>query len=334
MLRFIRSTLNPAWYQGQGKKPPLFEGWYFKVVDESERHRYAIIPGVFLKRDAVSSHAFIQVLDGNSGRGIYQSFPIDAFWSSEDTFDIRVGPNRFSAERISLDLSLPELSLKGELAFESLSPWPVTLLSPGIMGWYAWVPFMECYHGVVSLDHRIAGALTIDEQHIDFSNGRGYIEKDWGKAFPKAWIWFQTNHFETPGTSLTASVAIIPWLRSSFAGFIIGLWHHGTLYRFATYSGASIEKLEIMDECVTLVVRDKQYRLELRASRADGGLLQAPTISGMDRRIAETLNASAEAKLSKLEPVDAQVLLHESGRHAGLEAVGDLRKLIEMSGPR
>ena len=23
------------------------------------------------------------------------------------------------------------------------------------MGWYAWVPFMECYHGVLSLDHTI-----------------------------------------------------------------------------------------------------------------------------------------------------------------------------------
>jgi hypothetical protein len=64
------------------------------------------------------------------------------------------------------------------------------------------------------------------------------------------------------------SVAIIPWLRSSFAGFIVGLWHQGTLYRFATYSGASIEKLGIMDECVALAVRDKRYRLEMHASRA------------------------------------------------------------------
>ena len=35
---------------------------------------------------------------------------------------------------------------------------------------------------------------------------RGYIEKDWGKAFPHSWLWLQTNHFTQPGTSLSASV--------------------------------------------------------------------------------------------------------------------------------
>ena len=30
--------------------------------------------------------------------------------------------------------------------------------------------------------------------------------------FPQAWVWMQTNHFEQPRISLTASVAIIPWM--------------------------------------------------------------------------------------------------------------------------
>lgn len=60
----------------------------------------------------------------------------------------------------------------------------MTVRSPGIMGWYAWVPTMECYHGVVSLDHAISGKLMIEDQAHDFNGGRGYIEKDWGKSFP------------------------------------------------------------------------------------------------------------------------------------------------------
>jgi hypothetical protein len=84
---------------------------------------------------------------------------------------------------------------------------------------------MECYHGVLSFDHGITGQLTVNGEIFDFNGGRGYIEKDWGQAFPKAWIWMQSNHFEQPGTCLTASVAIIPWLRSAFSGFVVGLWH-------------------------------------------------------------------------------------------------------------
>jgi len=204
------------------------------------------------------------------------------------------------------------------------------LTSPGIMGWYAWVPFMECYHGVVSLDHAIEGELTVGEETIDFAGGRGYTEKDWGQAFPSAWIWFQTNHFEQAGTSLTASVAIIPWLRSWFPGFIIGLWHGGQLYRFATYTGAQTVRLDAEDREVLWAVEDRKYRLEMRATRPEGGRLQAPTPEDMGRRIAETLNAVVDVKLSVATGGSWQEVYTGTGKHAGLEAVGDLARLRTM----
>ena len=133
----------------------------------------------------------------------------------------------------------------GRLRFNGVAPWPVTLRSPGIMDWYAFVPFMECYHGVLSFDHEIRGLLAVDGQAVDFHGGRGYIEKDSGQAFPRAWIWLQTNHFGQPDICLTASVARIPWLGTAFRGFIVGFWWNGRLYRFATYTGAQVERLEV-----------------------------------------------------------------------------------------
>jgi hypothetical protein len=333
VIRFLRTTLNPARYHGHGKKPPFFEGWYYKLVDASEQHRYAVIPGVFLSDDPDRHHAFVQVLDGRSGASVYHRYPAGDFWAAEDAFELRIGPNRFTAEHVSLDVRSSALSVSGELRFRSVTPWPVTLASPGIMGWYAWVPFMECYHGVVSLDHGIEGVLRFDGEEVDYSGGRGYIEKDWGQAFPAAWIWFQTNHFEQPGTSLTGSVAIIPWLRGSFPGFIVGLWHEGVLYRFATYTGARIEKLDIADEVVTWVIRDRHHRLEMRAVRADGGLLQAPTTADMGRRITETLSATVEVALHALKGDGSRLVFAGTGRHAGLEAVGDLMQLGSIQRP-
>ena len=55
---------------------------------------------------------------------------------------------------------------------------------PGVMGPFSFVPFMECYHGVVNIDHKISGSLMINNEEIDFTDGYGYIEKDWGKSFP------------------------------------------------------------------------------------------------------------------------------------------------------
>jgi hypothetical protein len=193
------------------------------------------------------------------------------------------------------------------------------------MGWFAWVPRMECYHGVLSFDHSLTGSLEVNGETWDFTGGRGYIEKDWGQAFPEAYTWFQSNHFEQPGVCLTGSVAIIPWLGSAFRGFILGLWLEGRLYRFATYTGARIEALTIADDHVTLALADRQHRLEVTARRADSAPLKGPSRHDMGRRVDETLSATLETRLSTR---GGQVLFHQTGRHAGLEVHGNLARLL------
>jgi hypothetical protein len=322
MTAFIRATLNPAGYHGYVFPPPFFEGWYFKLVDPSERHKWAIIPGIFKGRSRDETHAFIQVLDGSIGQAYYKAFPVNEFEASRTGFNLRIGENHFSTERIHLNLETGGRQLRGNIQFADpgVQPWPVSLLSPGIMGWYAWIPSMECYHGVLSLDHGLVGEMDIDGQAVVFDRGRGYIEKDWGKSFPSAWIWFQSNHFGRVGTCVTASVANIPWMGSSFTGFIVGVWHDGKLYRFTTYRGSKMEMLRVNDRQVDWHLANRDSQLELRAFRAEGDLLRAPTPAGMDRRIAETLDGVVEMRLR----VKGQVVYEGVGRNAGLEVVGNL----------
>jgi hypothetical protein len=336
MLNFIKTTMNPAGFHGpRGNHPPrlpFFEGWYFKLVDGQEAARLAVIPGVYYGRDPKEDHAFIQVLDGTSGQSTYHTYPIEEFWAANTGFDIRIGPNRFNLSGMTIDISEPDRTLQGEILFRDPAPisWPVTPLSPGIMGWYAWVPFMECYHGVVSFNHGLDGALRVGSQRYNFTGGRGYIEKDWGRSFPSAWIWTQTNHFQQTGTCLTASIAIIPWLGNAFPGFIIGLWHNDRLFRFSTYTGAHTRVLEIGADRVSWEVANRSHTLEMIAYRAQGGLLKAPTPSGMDRRIAETLDARVAVRLSQRSVRGSHILFEEEGRNAGLEAAGDLDRLRKM----
>lgn len=139
------------------------------------------------------------------------------------------------------------------------------------MGWYAWMPFLECYHGVVSFDHGLAGTLERDGEPVPFDGGRGYLEKDWGRAFPAGYVWMQTNHFAQPGTCLTASVALIPWLRGEFRGFIVGVRHQGELHQFATHTGARTTSLDIDDDQVRWSLRSRRgATLDLVAERRSG----------------------------------------------------------------
>jgi hypothetical protein len=333
----LRRVWKPVLYHGRGQRPPFFEGWYFKLVDASEQHRYAIIPGVFIGREPASSHAFVQTLDGVTGQTAYHRYPFEAFYASRDEFDIQVGSNRFRTDCIVLEIDRPEGQVRGELRFSHGIPWPVTLTSPGIMGPYAFAPFMECYHGVLSFDHLISGRLTVDGRMFDFNDGRGYIEKDWGQAFPKAWIWMQSNHFQPSGTCLTASVAIIPWLRGSFPGFIAGLWHESRLYRFATYTGAALERLDLEDTHLTwhLAGRAGPYntlhRLEIVAWRAEGGLLHSPERVAMQQRVLESLTARLDVRLLAGTGGREQVVFAGTGRHAGLEIVGPIDEIQRLA---
>lgn len=244
-VAFARGLRHPEAFHGHGVRGGFFEGWYVKVVDAGQDARWAFIPGVFRGRDgdAVTDEAFVQVLDGTTGRSWYHRYDTSQFHASDDRFDVRVGPNRFHSRGLSVDLP----GIRGEIKYAApLDGWPVTLRRPGIMGWYAWVPLMECYHGVVSFGHSLLGSLDVDGRAVDFDGGRGYVEKDWGRAFPSGYVWMHSNHIEGhPDASLVASVAIIPWLRSSFRGFIVGLRTAEGLQVWATYNGTRERHLRI-----------------------------------------------------------------------------------------
>jgi tocopherol cyclase len=319
------NLFHPERYHGHRRSPPFFEGWYFKLVDATEQHRYAIIPGIFLSDDPDEHHAFIQVLNGTSGEATYHRFPASEFRAASDRFDIRIGSSHFSESGFSLRID--DGAIFGELRIGGPTPWPVTPFSLGIMGPYGWVPSMECNHGVVSLDHHLSGSLDVGENTIDFTDGRGYIEKDWGKSFPAGYVWMQSNHFETPGTSFVGSIAIIPWLFSAFPGFIIGLLHDGELHRFATYTRAATDQLTIDDDRVTWTVSNRRHRLSIGARRTEGGLLFGPNRDRMGDRVGETMTSAIELELTTLA---GETVFAGTGRNAGLEIHGDLDRLLAL----
>jgi tocopherol cyclase len=324
MKRWVYETLHPEIYHGYDRQPPFFEGWYYRLINASEDKRYAIIPGIFL---GSNPHAFIQVLEGHTRRTAYHVFPMEQFQADRRQFEVHIGDNVFKLDGLSLALERSGTlgNINGNLSFKGVESWPVNWMSPGIMGWFAWIPFMECYHGVLSFDHSLHGTLNIEGVGHSFNGGHGYIEKDWGSSFPTGYIWFQSNHFETPGICLTASIAMIPWLGRAFRGFIIGLQLKGKLYRFATYTGAHTERLDLRNGRVDWVISDRRFRLELKVVQAGGGLIYGPTRQDMGKRVDETLDASVSVRLSEHS---GKVIYEGSGRHAGLEINGDTRRLL------
>ncbi|MDO8847132.1 MAG: tocopherol cyclase family protein [Coriobacteriia bacterium] len=322
-LRYrLSKPWHPGWYQNGRKRQGYFEGWYFKCVDASAQHAVALIPGISLAPDGVGSHAFVQLIRAG-GRTAYWEYPAEEFRFATDRFEIEVGPNRFSSAGAWLDTGGAEGRMTGELRFGDWSAWPVRPLSPGVMGWYRFVPFMETYHGVLGLDHAVNGALEIDGSALDFSGGRGYVEKDWGRSFPSAWVWAQSNHFGAAGTSVMISVARIPWLGGSFVGYIVGLLHDRVLHEFTTYNGARMRAFSLQDGEARMTLERAGQRLELTVEGAHPGELRSPLLGSMDGTVWESLDARIGVKLSQGD----SLVFEGRGLHAGVELMdesGDL----------
>jgi hypothetical protein len=303
-------------YHGWGKTRRYFEGWYLKIVDKTEKYAFAFIPGISMSPDG-TAHAFIQVLDGKQCTSAYHRFSSEDFLPSEYDFNLQLADNQFSTQFLTLNLP----NIVGQLQFQQTIPWTKMLGAPGIMGWFSFVPFMECYHGVVSMNHTLIGSLEINGEMVDFSGGRGYIEKDWGISFPRGWIWLQTNHFNNDlnaPISLIASVAHIPFLGMHFIGYIVGFWFKGKLHRFATYTGAKM-KAQLIDNQVSLSFKDSQYQLDINATKAGTGNLISPIQGEMTGKVSESLQAIIHIRFFER----GTLVFEGDGRNAGLEVAGE-----------
>jgi len=127
--------------------------------------------------------------------------------------------------------------------------------------------------------------------------------------------------------SLTAAVAIIPWLTSAFRGYIIGLLVDGELHRFTTYTKSVLERLEMSDTHLHLVIRNRTHRLEVDSRKADGALLHAPYERQMIERVAETMTSEVDVRLTAL--ADGREVFSGRGVNACLEAQGDLQRVLD-----
>ncbi|MDO8123651.1 MAG: tocopherol cyclase family protein [Candidatus Hermodarchaeota archaeon] len=318
---------KPEMPQLKWGKPNQFEGWYFKQVDATEENAIAVIPGVSFGRNEAESHCFVQVLDGRTRNAYYFPFPLEDFQSDKKHLRISIRDNEFRMDGIDLHLKANKHEISGSLQFGEIIPWPVSRFTPGAMGPFRFIPGMQCLHGILSFDHKLQGNVIIDNRGINFSNGRGYIEKDWGREFPSAWIWMQSNHFEEPGISFTASIANIPWMKRSFTGFLIGLLYNGTVYRFTTYTRAKISTPKVSEDAVTFTVQDKNSLIEVDAQRAHGAMLKSPEEGLMTGRIIESLDSSIQLKYFTKDKNRTELIFEGTGRNAGLEVVGNLSEI-------
>ena len=259
-------------------------------------------------------------MDGIACDASYHRLNIETFRAGQKTLNVQLGNNHFHEGGMTLDL----VDLRADLHFTKFTPLPKSVMRPGIMGWYSYVPFMQCYHGLGSMHHKVSGQVHIGGGKYELKNGIGYLEKDWGSSFPKAWIWSQCNTFEDhDDLSFFVSVAHIPWVTGAFIGFLAAISIGEEVVVFATYTGAR-RTTRIEGNSVLINLQQGNTMLNLVIDQAEGAELRSPIRGEMTGKVNESMQARVQLQFIQ----NGQERIKASGQYAGLEAVGPVDVLL------
>lgn len=301
----MKEYFNPNLYHGKHKNKNFFEGWYFKIVDKKNDYKLAIIPGIYYGNDKRDHHCFIQVVNGNKYDFNYLSYDIDDFKYNNSEFRVCINSNIFTLKNINLYIHCNNLNLNGNLIFKNVVKWPDSIINPGSMGFYNYLKFMEFYSQVCILNGSIIGDLNINGVNINFTGGKIYIEKKWGKSFPKSWLCIQSNSFKSRKASVSCSIGYIPFPIKNSTGFIIGVTLENDFYSFTTINHSKIN-IQNFGDNIILTVTKKNVKLTIKTftNENDFLILKAPNKGCMNSTIKETINGKVymileDTKLNK-----------------------------------
>jgi len=327
----LKSLRNPDLYHGRLSKN-YFEGWYFKLVDRKMEHAFAFIPGVFFSPAGKDDHAFIQVVDGIKRTCRYARFEAEQFTASRDIFSFSVAGSRFGRSGLDFNLAGEDAEIQGRVDFSNHLDWPDNCFNPGSMGFYNYIPRMQCYAQVCAMDFDLGGSLVMNGQPVDFTGGKGYIEKNWGSAFPYSWVWVQCNHFRKARVSLSCSLAHIPFPISSFRGFLVGFYLDSRFYEFSTINRSTSEVIQKGTD-VVMHLRNRHHSLTIdcETDRADFILLKGPRGDQMVPLVQE--NLQGRVKVTLTENPAGRVIFEDRGLCAGVEYGGDQMMVLDDPSP-
>ncbi|MDY0060557.1 MAG: tocopherol cyclase family protein [Myxococcota bacterium] len=222
--------------QGPDSSPaPWFEWWYYKGVVPATGDAFYLAYGVVNpgdeQRQWPASQAFVTF--GWPRRGIFVTRPLPPaeFAASRTTTAVRIDGCQATPERLQGRLQAGghavswDLSIENHWSFHATSWVP---LFPGISNIH-WHPG--------GADLSLTGTVVADGGELRLAGAPGYHDHNWGRFFPRWWLWIACNAFAGhPGTALVVGGGL-PALFCRFEGepvVCLGVRHAGEVHALRT----------------------------------------------------------------------------------------------------
>ena len=284
-------------------KPNRFEGWYVRFVEEDLKTNEAFILAFSTHQD--DPHAFTQYFNGIAKTNNYTKHPLETFAFKDETVHLekhRLSEQTFlfSTENHTLNLTFSNVQKPHRSAMSFLRFLP-----------------LECYQEVIVMEAKATGERTVEGKTTPV-RGTIYIEKTYGRKFPKQWFWLQTHHFDVPEVRLSLAGGSVPTLKYHPFGFFCLVEQGAQTYRFATYNRSKFNAVDLGDK-VVFTIRKGAYNLRLEVSDHDPTALVGPNDYGaMNLTVYESLQSHVKLTLTEND----QTLIQATSKTTGFEWMG------------
>ena len=328
---------------------PQFEGWYYRVTEPESGESWVLIIAYWRGNDG-EGRSFIELIQGSTGtvyKQIYEPVDIAQYQKTPGTFALKIGDVYASADMVSgyfTDDSGTEVNLS--LNFDACAYWgaPKDQKNRWTMGWVTELIGPPLKWHVHHLKGEANGALIISSPdghdfRADFSGAPVHQEKNWGRAFPKRWVWLQSNVFEgRPDVAFVAAGGPIFGFNLSPEGYMVGLRWRDHFFNWRTQDGHVFKNVDFTVDherelaVWTMQAESFRYRADIRATGRVSELIpiDVPTAEGLVFGAYEHLSAELTIDIYVREGLAWRLLDQVISSHTAVEAGGELARRLTL----
>ena len=296
----------------------VFEGWYYRISDPEREASWVIITA-FWRDEAGAERAFVELIEGSSGASYQRVFEgpaqgVDLARISEQRGEFAFWVGEEDSLYLSADLisgrfrsDVGEL-VDIELKVEGCAYWgdPRTTSDRWTMGWVTELPGPPLKWHVHHLKGRASGELSVNGVVTRFDQLPVHQEKNWGRAFPSKWVWFQSNSFDgRPDVAIAGAGGPIFAINGSPEGYMLGLRWRERFFSWRTQDGHVFKDVAFVvdhDQGLarwTMRVEGWLFRADVTITAPVNGLIPiyVPGEGGLKLEAVEHLSAELELEL-------------------------------------
>ena len=320
---------------------PQFEGWYYRATEPNSGESWVIITAYWLDRNG-DGRSFIELIQGSTGdtyKRVFEDVDVKAYQENTGEFALSIGDVFFSADLISgrfTDERGAEVAL--ELEVDACAYWgaPEHDRNRWTMGWATEVVGPPLKWHVHHLKGEASGYIEIrhegEVKRADLSGAPLHQEKNWGNAFPKRWVWLQSNVFEDrPDVAFAAAGGPVFGFDLSPSGYMMGLRIRNQFFNWRTQDGHSFKDVSFKTDpetglaIWTLRAESLRYRADVRATGPISELIavDVPADGGLAFGAFEHLSAELKVDLYMRSGLGWRLVDSVTSQLAAVEAGGE-----------